>query len=88
MINGSLIAVLLMRLKIGKICFKKSVEKIGDVRDNWDNINKLCLLRGYEAFKPVVNILHSNSNPDPRQLVNILMHILNIFKSEHVLKSP
>lgn len=36
-----------MRLKIGKVGVKKDVGKIGDVRQNWVEINRICVLRGY-----------------------------------------
>lgn len=47
LLNGVLVASVLMRLKIGKVIVNKNAESMGQVKNNWDLINKACNLRGY-----------------------------------------
>lgn len=78
-----------MRIKIGKVGIGRACGTMAELKSNWDGINRMCGLRGYEAFRGVPAILWAlPANPNTKELVNIFMDILNQFRQEYSKKCP
>lgn len=59
LLNGTLVGSIMMRLKIGKPVINKIPNTMLHVRKNWDEINKIGSLRGYESLKKLMSHLNN-----------------------------
>ena len=75
MLNGSLVGSILSRLKIGKPLIIKNPSNEQQLTKNWEEINKICILRGYETFRKKFLA--------EQESFEVMMGLLGDFKKEY-----